>query len=190
MHYCIDDTVIYGFEENTAECKISNEGIYVFHNDKLLGDEDTVEGGFTVKIYQCTGGNTEINCKKTYGYVLNNNQLLEINASGINVDPKKIDDDDTESISTIDECNPGEIYIFNESNIRLCISSSVYSDTISSETIKTYIMNNIQGNIFTTVSSDDVDNDKLIIIQIGNNKVVLSNFGNYLKINLKVKFEA
>jgi len=49
-------------------------------------------------------------------------------------------------------------------------------------------MNNIQGNVFATVNSDDAEKDESIIIQIGNNKAVLLNNGNCLKIKLTVKY--
>jgi len=175
--YCLSGTSIYGYtsgEGNTATCVIDNEGTYVLLGDaKLNGETIDASNKDTLKIYQCTGV-SDVKCLQTFGYVLSSgNQYLTINASGTNAFVAK------EAIATVESlsggnCNDGVLY--NDSgNIQLCLGGKVYSQKIDETSIiKSYVLNNVEGNIFTNADSDDANKNKPMVVNVGDNKIILS----------------
>eukprot|EP00833_Pecoramyces_ruminatium_P005582 jgi/Orpsp1_1/1179614/evm.model.c7180000070067.1 len=180
LKYCLQGTsYIYGYTSggsNTATCKLA-AGTHVFLDDAILGASDEITAGNKddLKIYQCTGV-TSSTCKTTYGYVYNNEQYLEISASSTNA----ILELPLTTVASLSggDCEAGTLYNNEgDSAIELCLGNKVYTQGIAESSIKTYVMNNVEGNVFTNVLDNDPSEDQPMVIQVGDNKIVLATSG-------------
>ncbi|KAG4092923.1 hypothetical protein H8356DRAFT_1294338 [Neocallimastix lanati (nom. inval.)] len=180
LKYCLEGTSIYGYTHvgtNTATCKITAAGTYVLLDEAILKSENTIdaENKGKLTIYQCTGVSS-VTCAQTFGYVLNGSQYLEINASGTN-DFKAIEGLPTIASLSDGPCTVGLLYNEEDSVVSLCLDGTNYSQGIAIATEKTYVINNIQGNVFTGASSDDPNKDQPIVIKVGGGNSIIATSG-------------
>ncbi|KAL6632867.1 hypothetical protein LY90DRAFT_512898 [Neocallimastix californiae] len=176
-HYCLlsNDGKIYGYDDTTTTCAINTPGVYVFEDEgtnsgatlKALGtDTLTLEN---LMLYQCSLGiDNALSCSRTYGYIYDSNggtDFLALSADG-SVESVK---GDIASNTCTSEAMIGKLQDTN----KLCLfgkaDSPIVSDAITAGG-QSYIMNNVEGNIFTNgLGATDGSSTKSIVIKNSQN---------------------
>lgn len=179
--YCLDsDKKIYKYKAAGDGQTCSTEehstvpGVFVFEDEGSNGGADLItlgtstitSSGSKLMIYQCSNGSeNKLSCSRTYGYIYDGDATYyALKADGTV-------EDVTSGIAT-NNCNTEDMTGKLHDTNKLCLfgktSSTLVSNAITSA--GTYIMNNVEGNVFTNgLGTADGSSSKSIVIQATTN---------------------
>jgi len=180
--YCLDsDKKIYKYkaagdgETCSTEEHSTGPNVFVFEDDGSNGGADLItlgtstitSSGSNLMIYQCSNGSeNKLSCSRTYGYIYDGDgtKYYAVKADGTV-------EDVTDSIGT-NNCATEEMTGKLHDTNKLCLFGKTSSTLVSGaiDTAGTYIMNNVEGNVFTSgLGTADASSNKSIVIQATTN---------------------